>query len=185
MAKNTTTYTYTQPDGLRITFASTREVNYVALINDSSGWGRVKMSKNIITKSNMGQTGEQSRYFATAETVVLPVTVVEPVTEAHPADSAAASDLSSVSGPFRVVKVRGPFEYETVSEHATFADAHAAFKEIVVACAFPTYYTDADGVQVCVLPVHRPGPAVPEPVVSKYVQERLNKLVFGKGPNFK
>lgn len=79
--------------------------------------------------------------------------------ENHNLDSAiadaAASDLSSVSGPFRVVKVRAFGHYVTVSEHETFKAAHAAFADLVVACDFPTYYTDADGEQICVMPINR------------------------------
>ncbi len=97
MAKPKITYTYTAPDGTVETFTSTREIHFAALLfkvpsyvlDEVTGkwretteeeteqkWSRCKTSKNYIADSALGQTGEQSRYFASFPHVNVPVTIV-------------------------------------------------------------------------------------------------------------
>lgn len=78
MSKPKISYTYTAPDGQTGTFQSTLEINFVAFVEFKPGeWSLVKKSKRHIPASGLGQSGDQSRYFASFPHVNVPVTVAE------------------------------------------------------------------------------------------------------------
>lgn len=82
MAKPKITYTYITPAGEVVTFQSTMELNYVALIldtpynSDVPRWGMAKKSKNYINAEAMGQSPSQNGYFFSLPHVILKLTVV-------------------------------------------------------------------------------------------------------------